>query len=143
MCGAPRLCVGAAALQSSVLRPCLGLCSLCQVYRSREGVAALPGPVPILYLWLFVAFLGMCSGYLIRGERQGEWCVSVWCGCVFYCIFVRRVLQCIVYVRLSMTGMDRKVGGAGAVCPLYSVDPYHVVRAVYVVQCVLCGVDLF
>ena len=69
--------------------------------------------------------------------------MSAWYWCVSYCVFVRRVLQCIVYVRLSMTGIDRKVGGAGAVCPLYSVDPYHVVRVIYVVHCVLCGADLF
>ena len=42
-----------------------------------------------------------------------------------------------------MTGVDKKGGGAGAVCPLYSVDPYQVVRAIYVVQGDLCGVFLF
>ena len=42
-----------------------------------------------------------------------------------------------------MTGMGKKGGGASAVCPLYSVDPYPVVQAIYVVQGVLCGVVLF
>ncbi len=42
-----------------------------------------------------------------------------------------------------MSGMGRKGGGAGAVCPLYSVAPCPVVQAIYVVQGVLCGVVLF